>query len=130
VIMEKTDTQSEIVRISTLMLRPLIRLLVHYGVNLNDFVEAVKSMYVEIAQERIKHDRERVTDSAISVMTGVHRKDVRRILEEIDGTRRRIRPASVLGLVVRVWGGQAWHAAPATQALAQSRRTLGRRGDF
>ena len=122
--MEKKDTQSEIVHISTLVLRPLIRLLVHYGVNLQDFVEAVKRMYVEIAQERIKDDRERVTDSAISVMTGVHRKDVRRILEEFDGTRRRIRPPSVLGLVLQVWGGQSRFSTKRGAPRALRRRSL------
>jgi hypothetical protein len=50
-------------------------------VGLNDLVELSKRIYVEQAQQQLRREGRRVTDAALSTLTGVHRKDVKRIVE-------------------------------------------------
>jgi uncharacterized protein DUF6502 len=61
------------------ILRPLIRLLLSEGVTYPYLAELLKSVYVDVANQDFKLDNKRQTDSRISLLTGVHRKDVRRL---------------------------------------------------
>lgn len=119
----QTESRNEVLRIVTLALRPLVRLLVHYGVGLADVVETIKRLYVDVASERLKAERTKVTDSSVSVMTGVHRKDVRRIQEETVGARPRPPASGVLDLVSRVWTGSTRFLNARGQPRALPRRT-------
>jgi len=58
------------------LLRPLIRALISQGVTAPAFYRLVKRVYVEVAEDEFGLDGKRVTDSRISVLTGVHRRDV------------------------------------------------------
>lgn len=58
------------------LLRPLIRALIAQGVTAPAFYRLVKRVYVDVAEEEFSLDGKRVTDSRISVLTGVHRRDV------------------------------------------------------
>lgn len=64
------------------LLRPLIRLLMHHGVQYPLLSETLKSVYVSVADVEFKVDGKRQTQSRISLLTGVHRKDVRRLMDE------------------------------------------------
>ncbi len=61
------------------MLKPLVRFLIQKNVPLRGLVEILKSVYVEEAESRLLIDSGKATDSQISVMTGVHRKDVKKL---------------------------------------------------
>ncbi|MEM9342074.1 MAG: DUF6502 family protein [Pseudomonadota bacterium] len=81
------------------ILRPLVRALIAQGVAAPAFYRIVKRTYVEVAEAELTTP----TDSAISVATGVHRRDVKtfRQPEEADtGERRRF---SMLATVVGRW---------------------------
>jgi len=81
------------------ILRPLVRALIAQGVAAPAFYRIVKRTYVEVAEEELPSP----TDSAISVATGVHRRDVKtfRQPEEADtGDRRRF---SMLATVIGRW---------------------------
>lgn len=60
------------------LLAPLTRLLVARGVLFPDFVERMKAHYVKAAQEITG---EKLTDSRLSVLTGLQRRDITRLKE-------------------------------------------------
>lgn len=60
------------------LLRPLVRLLIRRGVTLPTFVDVLRDVYVDVARHDILTDRRAQTDSRISLLTGVHRKELRR----------------------------------------------------
>lgn len=61
------------------VLRPLVRLMLAGGVTLQIVSEILKGVFVEVAERDFRLDAARPTDSRISLLTGVHRKDVRRL---------------------------------------------------
>jgi len=86
--------------------RPLVRGLVRRGVQLPQIVEELKALYVDAAsQEAAKTGR--VTQSAISVMSGVHRKDVKRLLERPSDAPRPPSAASMGSKLIGIWMGRA-----------------------
>ena len=64
------------------LLRPLIRLLLAQGVTFPMLASQLKAVYVQVAKEEFKLTDKRQTDSRISLLTGVHRKDVKRLVHE------------------------------------------------
>jgi hypothetical protein len=64
------------------VLRPVVRLMIQNNVPIKVFIEEAKAIYVDVAQENIEKEKSKVTDSQISIMTGVHRKDVKKIRED------------------------------------------------
>lgn len=66
------------------ILRPLVRLLLTHGVTYPLITDIIKSTYVDVARREFRLSGKRQTDSRISLLTGVHRKDVKRLVEEGD----------------------------------------------
>ncbi len=64
------------------ILRPLVRLLLTHGVTYPLITDIVKATYVDVARREFRLSGKRQTDSRISLLTGVHRKDVKRLIEE------------------------------------------------
>jgi hypothetical protein len=62
---------------SVAMLAPLVRLLVASGVTYPQFAAAMKTAFLRAAHAELETGNKRVTDSAVSLLSGVHRKDVR-----------------------------------------------------
>lgn len=66
------------------VMTPLVRLMVRRQIPLSNFVELVKGVYVEVAMsEEFAIKDKPPTDSRINLITGVHRKDVKRLREAI-----------------------------------------------
>lgn len=63
-------------------LRPLLRLLIRAGVTFPVFAEMVRGLYVETAAKDLSPDGRPPTDSRLTLLTGVHRKEIRRLREE------------------------------------------------
>jgi uncharacterized protein DUF6502 len=61
------------------LLRPLVRLLVARGVTYTMLSDLVKQIYVDVADRDFRLDGKAQTDSRVSLLSGVHRKDVRRL---------------------------------------------------
>lgn len=61
------------------VLRPLVRLALARGVTFAVLAELLKRVMVEVAERDFRLDGKAQTDSRISLLTGVHRKDVRRL---------------------------------------------------
>ena len=60
------------------LLRPLVNLLISYGVTYPVFNELVKELFVDVAETDFKLLGKQQTDSRINFLTGIHRKDVKR----------------------------------------------------
>lgn len=61
------------------VLLPLVRLMLARGMNYNLIAEMLKDMFVEVADKEFTLEAKRQTDSRVSLLTGVHRKDVKRL---------------------------------------------------
>lgn len=61
------------------LLRPLVRLLVARGITYPMLGELLKQVYVDVADRDFRLDGRPATDSRVSLLSGVHRKDVRRL---------------------------------------------------
>lgn len=64
------------------LLRPLIKLMLVNGITFPFLSGLLKSLYVEVAREEFLLNGKPQTDSRISLLSGVHRKDVKRLGEE------------------------------------------------
>ena len=61
------------------LLRPLVRILLNHGVPFNTFQEIARWVYVEVAEKHFALPDRKQTDSRVSILTGLTRKDVARI---------------------------------------------------
>lgn len=60
------------------LLRPLVRLQIRAGVTFPLLADLLRGLYVDVARNDLLPDDRSRTDSRISVMTGIHRKELRR----------------------------------------------------
>ncbi len=63
------------------ILRPIVRISLRYGLACNSFNELVRRLYVEVAAKEFTEKGRKQTVARISVLTGINRKDVKRIHE-------------------------------------------------
>ncbi len=73
------------------LLRPLVRIFLRNNIPFGTFSDLAKSVYVAIANEEFGIQGKKQTDSRISIITGLNRKEVRRVkalpkLDEADET--------------------------------------------
>lgn len=64
------------------LLRPLVKLLLHYSVQYPALTHLLKQTYVEVATAMPVEGKTQ-TDSRVSLLTGIHRMDVKRLRNEI-----------------------------------------------
>ncbi|MDB5956118.1 DUF6502 family protein [Ramlibacter sp.] len=67
----------EVLQAALAVLGPAVRLLLHAGVDYPHLAAALKGVFIEQAVAALQQSGPGGTDSAISVLSGVHRKDVR-----------------------------------------------------
>lgn len=72
---------SSVVQAIRHVLRPVVRLMVSSGVAYPFVANLLKELFVEVANREFRLGDQKPTDSRISLITGVHRKDVRRLRE-------------------------------------------------
>jgi hypothetical protein len=60
------------------LLRPLVRLLIQSGVTFPVMADLLRGLYVDVARRELLTDPKSRTDSRVSLLTGVHRKEIRR----------------------------------------------------
>ena len=65
------------------LLRPLVRLLLRNGVTYGDFADLAKWVFVDVASAEFGVEGRKQTDSRVSVITGLSRKEVARV-KQID----------------------------------------------
>ncbi len=98
-------TQAALVKAVIMLCRPLIRLLIEKGMTFPQFRELMKTLYVEVATEHFSLDEKTPSDSRIFVLTGIHRKDIKRIREQDEPV---ITSSASLGAeIIARWNGMA-----------------------
>jgi len=63
----------------SVVLRPLVRLMLHRQYTYPQLAAMLKTIFVEVAGEEFRNGQKRQSDSRIHLLTGVHRKDVKRL---------------------------------------------------
>lgn len=98
---------SSLVTALTRLLRPLVKLLLNHSITYPFLADLLKSVYVEVADKDFPVEGKKQTDSRVSLLTGVHRKDVKRLLH-VEKRKDSVPAAVSLGaqLVAR-WTGLA-----------------------
>ena len=87
------------------LLRPLVRLLISKGMGLPALVDLLKEVYVEVALSEFPTAGKKQSDSSVSILTGVHRKDVKRLRGKRDKGPQAPRSLSISALLIGRWVG-------------------------
>jgi hypothetical protein len=109
------------------LLRPLVRMLTAKGVGLPAIIDILKETYVDVALSEFPVRGKSQTDSRISLLTGVHRKDVKRLREAAetshdDSTALAPRSIGIGAQVVARWVGSPETSDDRGQPLPLPRR--------
>lgn len=72
-----------LVRALRQLLRPLVRLLLSHGITYGFVANLLKSVFVEVAASEFRIHGKAQTDSRISMLTGIHRKEVKRLRQTV-----------------------------------------------
>ena len=75
-----TMTSNGLSRSVRKLLHPLVRLLLRHGVAFADFSDWAKRIYVEVAEKEFGLEGRKQSVSRIAVLTGINRKDVKKLL--------------------------------------------------
>lgn len=70
---------TEVILAISKLLRPLVRLLLSFRIAFPQFAELLKSIYVDVANNEFMLDNKPQTDARLSLLTGIHRKDIKRL---------------------------------------------------
>jgi hypothetical protein len=105
------------------LMRPLIRLMMRSGLTFPILADMLRTLFVEVAVDDILTDPKARTDSRISLLTGIHRKEIRR-LRELPAERAAGVPqvVTLASQVIARWIGteaftdKAGHPQPLTRA--------------
>lgn len=72
-------TERAILKHLAYILRPVIAFILRHGVKLDEFLELAKRLLLEIAEEQLQKKPGPISENRLSLMTGLHRKDVARL---------------------------------------------------
>jgi hypothetical protein len=104
------------------VLYPLVRLMLARGITYTYLADLLKGVFVEVAEREFSIAGKAQTDSRISLLTGVHRKDVRRLRGLDESSREEVPPSVSLGAQLVA----AWTGLPAYQDPSGGPRRLPR----
>jgi len=78
------NEQSKILSAFQLVLRPVVKILLRYGIGYNEFAEIVKTAFVDVSTTEFGIRGRPTNISRVAVMTGLTRKEVRRLRTKIE----------------------------------------------
>lgn len=107
------------------VLRPIVRLMLAQGIDYTMLLEDLKRVFVSVAEDEFKIDGKAQTNSRITLLTGVHRKDVQRIRDE--GNENTEPPSSFSAEIFGIWLGNIKYLDKTGQPSALPR--LASKGD-
>lgn len=97
--------QPEAVAAISHLLRPLVRLLLTYSISFQTFCELVKSVYVRVVEDEFRLAYKPQTDSRISLLTGINRREVNRLRKEPATGINLSHHASMSAQLHAIWSG-------------------------
>ena len=99
------DSPPRIMAAVSYVLRPLVRLMLSHGISFQMFSDLVRSTYVKVAEAEFRLDAKSQTDSRISLLTGIHRREVNRLRNERPSEISLSQHASMSALLFTIWSG-------------------------
>jgi len=61
------------------IMHPLVHLLLKTGITFPQFAELLKEVYIDVADNKFQLDKKKQTQTRLSFITGIHRKDIKRL---------------------------------------------------
>ncbi len=99
-----TTRSSIVLQAALVLIKPVVRLLLRHGVGYPSFATALKQVFLEAAQEQLQQQGRAQTDSALSLLSGVHRRDVRNLTRaDSEPQHNATAPMSMATQVVARW---------------------------
>lgn len=108
------------------VLGPLVRVSIAQGMRFSDVSDLLKEVYVDECEKHFRLENKRLTDSRVSVLTGLHRRDVKALrlrISEAADERDTWKP----GMIPRVLAH--WSGVPDYRQDGDGPRILPRLGD-
>lgn len=106
-------TSSAVLRATRTLLRPLVRLLLESQITYPVLGELLKELFIDVAESDLSIGKRRQTDSRISLLTGIHRKEVKRLRRDREQTEKPASTAIPLSaLLVSRWTGDPRYLTP------------------
>jgi hypothetical protein len=116
-----TTDGSGFARVLTGLLRPLVRAMIAQGVTAPALYRIVKQVYVDVAEREFQLDGSRQTDSRISMLTGVHRRDVRSMRGGDPADRQAEEKVTTIASVIGRWSADPRFRDAGGQPMALDR---------
>lgn len=86
------------------VMEPIVRWLIHSGVGYTDFIAALKPIFYQQALLEAEQMSQKTTDSALSLLSGLHRKDVSHFRQQdVVDEPKIVLPISVPARVIGHW---------------------------
>jgi hypothetical protein len=101
--MERQEIREALVRATLAAVRPYGRRLLGAGVTFGQLETRLRELFVEIAEQEIARSGATPTDSRISILTGLNRKEVRRIRALDRDSAPRVFSRSLLASLISRW---------------------------
>ena len=80
--LQPTALQRHVLATLRVLLRPIVRLSIAHGVKFQQLSELLKVVLLDVAESDLRAEGRRANASLLSVVTGLHRKDVNRLLRQ------------------------------------------------
>lgn len=101
-----------------LVMRPIVRILLRYGIGYREFVEVTKTAFVDVASSDFGLRGRPTNISRVAVMTGLTRKEVKRLRDKISSGDSKISVKTTpLSDVLHHWHAQAEYTDSSGQPL-------------
>ena len=107
-----TQDGAALLRALRRLMRPLVRFLVRSGITFPVLADLLRVLYVEVVNEDLLADPRSRTDSRVSLLTGVHRKEIRRLRTAGEDTEEAPPLVTVSSQIIARWLGLPAYAAP------------------
>lgn len=124
--MSQLQTPSRLLSAIRMVLRPLVHILLRYQITFPLLTPILKQLYVEVAEQDFPIDGKKQTESRISLLTGIHRKDVKRLRQEAAEVTPPPASVSLGGQMVAFWlSAPGYHKKGKPLPLARQSQTPG-----
>jgi hypothetical protein len=87
------------------LLRPLVKLMLSFQITYPLLNNMLKSIYVDVAEKKFQVTGKRQSDSRINLLTGVHRKDIKRLRNEVREEQSVLASVSTGAEIIAQWLG-------------------------
>ncbi len=85
------------------VLYPLVRLLLNFRIAFPQLAEILKSVYVEVADNEFKLPNKKQTDTRLSLLTGIHRKDIKRLRNQANTDKKTPENVDISTRIIARW---------------------------